>query len=155
MKIEAQGNPELASLSQLLEHFTTAMLTNADAAGALVSHPMTPLEMDAEGTLWFFTDARYTLAADLLAVNVSFADAGTSTFVSMAGRGELLRDQGRIEAFNALGYLEIPALVVEASKEDLLIMSLVENMARRYPAPGDLIIEIDRLKNDIAPTCGS
>lgn len=59
---------------------------------------------------------------------------------------DLVCGQGRIEAFNALGYLEIPALVVEASKEDLMIMSLVENMARRYPAPGDLIVEIDRLK---------
>ncbi len=59
---------------------------------------------------------------------------------------DLVCGQGRIEAFNALGYFEIPALVVEASKEDLMIMSLVENMARRYPAPGDLIIEIDRLK---------
>ena len=59
---------------------------------------------------------------------------------------DLVCGQGRIEAFNALGYLEIPALVVVASKEDLMIMSLVENMARRYPAPGDLIIEIDRLK---------
>ena len=59
---------------------------------------------------------------------------------------DLVCGQGRIEAFNALGYLEIPALVVEASKEDLMIMSLVENMARRHPCPGDLIIEIDRLK---------
>ena len=59
---------------------------------------------------------------------------------------DLVCGQGRIEAFQALGYLEIPAVLIEASKEDLLIMSLVENMARRYPAPGDLIIEIDRLK---------
>lgn len=59
---------------------------------------------------------------------------------------DLVCGQGRIEAFRALGYQEIPALVVEASKEDLLIMSLVENMARRFPSPGDLIIEIDRLK---------
>jgi len=59
---------------------------------------------------------------------------------------DLVCGQGRIEAFNALGYLEIPALVVEASKEDLMIMSLVENMARRHPAPGDLIAEIGRLK---------
>jgi len=59
---------------------------------------------------------------------------------------DLVCGQGRIEAFNALGYQEIPALVVEASKEDLMIMSLVENMARRHPSPGDLIIEIDRLK---------
>ena len=59
---------------------------------------------------------------------------------------DLVCGQGRIEAFNALGYLEIPAMVVEASKENLLIMSLVENMARRFPATGDLIAEIERLK---------
>jgi ParB family chromosome partitioning protein len=59
---------------------------------------------------------------------------------------DLVCGQGRIEAFTSLGYLEIPALVVDASKDDLLIMSLVENMARRHPSPGDLIIEIERLK---------
>ena len=59
---------------------------------------------------------------------------------------DLVCGQGRIEAFQALGSQEIPAVVVEASKEDLMIMSLVENMARRYPSPGDLIVEIDRLK---------
>jgi len=59
---------------------------------------------------------------------------------------DLVCGQGRVEAFHSLGYLEIPAVVVEASKEDLMIMSLVENMARRYPAPGDLIVEIERLK---------
>ena len=61
-------------------------------------------------------------------------------------RYDLVCGQGRIEAFQALGFLEIAAVLVEASKEDLMIMSLVENMARRYPAPGDLIVEIDRLK---------
>ncbi len=54
--------------------------------------------------------------------------------------------QGRIEAFTALGYKEIPAIVVEISKEDRLLRSLVENMARRNPAPLELINEIIRLK---------
>ena len=53
---------------------------------------------------------------------------------------DLVCGQGRIEAFQALGFLEIAAVLVEASKEDLMIMSLVENIARRYPAPGDLIV---------------
>ena len=44
-----------------------------------------------------------------------------------------------------MGETEIPAVVVEVSKEDRLLMSLVENMARRFPAPSDLIQEIERL----------
>lgn len=59
---------------------------------------------------------------------------------------DLVCGQGRIEAFLALGHQEIPAVVVDVSKEDRLLMSLVENMARRFPAPLDLIREIERLK---------
>lgn len=59
---------------------------------------------------------------------------------------DLICGQGRIEAFIALGHKEIPAIVVKISKEERLIRSLVENIARRYPAPMDLIREIERLK---------
>ncbi|GAA5146397.1 plasmid partitioning protein RepB C-terminal domain-containing protein [Prosthecobacter algae] len=59
---------------------------------------------------------------------------------------DLVCGQGRIEACRALGFTHIPAIVVDVSKEDRLLMSLVENMARRYPAPMDLIMEIERLK---------
>ena len=59
---------------------------------------------------------------------------------------DLVCGQGRLEAFQALGYLEIPAMVVEATKDDRLLMSLVENMARRSSSPRDLIDEIERLK---------
>src|ERR1051326_2856586 len=59
---------------------------------------------------------------------------------------DLVCGQGRIEAFLALGHKEIPALVVEVSKEERLLRSLVENMARRFPPPLALMNEIDRLK---------
>lgn len=59
---------------------------------------------------------------------------------------DLICGQGRIEAFNALGHKEIPAVVVEISKEERLLRSLVENIARRYSSPMDLIREIKRLK---------
>ncbi|MDE3067512.1 MAG: ParB N-terminal domain-containing protein [Verrucomicrobiota bacterium] len=60
---------------------------------------------------------------------------------------DLICGQGRIEAFKALGHTEIPAVIVEISKEERLVRSLVENIARRYPAPMDLIREIERLKS--------
>ncbi|HXT10722.1 MAG TPA: ParB N-terminal domain-containing protein [Candidatus Angelobacter sp.] len=73
--------------------------------------------------------------------------------VSLRGENEteksgydLVCGQGRIEAFKALGYKEIPAIVVKIPKEDRLLRSLVENMARRFPAPGDILREIERLK---------
>ena len=59
---------------------------------------------------------------------------------------DLVCGQGRIEVFIFLGYKEIPAIVVKITKEERLLRSLVENIARRYPAPMDLIREIERLK---------
>jgi len=61
---------------------------------------------------------------------------------------DLVAGQGRIEACLALGFNEIAAIVVSLSKEDRLLMSLVENMARRFPSPMDLVAEIQRLKGE-------
>ena len=60
---------------------------------------------------------------------------------------DLVCGQGRIEAYVALGFREIPAFVVELAKEERLIHSLVENIARRNPTPLDLIREIERLRD--------
>lgn len=44
---------------------------------------------------------------------------------------DLVCGQGRMEAFIACGQTHIPAIVIDATEEDSLIMSLVENLARR------------------------
>lgn len=59
---------------------------------------------------------------------------------------DLVCGQGRMEAFLALGRKEIPAIVVEVSREERLLRSLVENMARRLPPPLALMNEIERLR---------
>ncbi len=61
---------------------------------------------------------------------------------------DLVCGQGRMEAFLALGHREIPAIVVEVSREERLLRSLVENMARRLPSRLALMNEIERLKAD-------
>jgi len=61
---------------------------------------------------------------------------------------DLVAGQGRIEACLVLGFKDIPAIVVAISKEERLLMSLAENLARRFPSPMDLIVEIQRLKTE-------
>ena len=46
-------------------------------------------------------------------------------------RYDLVCGEGRIEAFRMLGKTEIPAIVIEASEADCLVMSLVENIGDR------------------------
>lgn len=55
---------------------------------------------------------------------------------------DLVCGQGRMEACLALGETKIPAVVIEATKEQQYLMSLVENIARRPPSNRDLLREI-------------
>lgn len=59
---------------------------------------------------------------------------------------DLICGQGRIEAFMACGQTEIPAIVIDADEEQALIMSLVENLARRQHRAADLLQGIEVLK---------
>jgi ParB family transcriptional regulator, chromosome partitioning protein len=61
-------------------------------------------------------------------------------------RYDLICGQGRLEAYQSLGQREIPALVVEADGEDCLVMSLIENLARRQHRAIDLMHDIEGLK---------
>ncbi|QYU69943.1 ParB/RepB/Spo0J family partition protein [Leptolyngbya sp. 15MV] len=57
-------------------------------------------------------------------------------------RYDLVCGQGRLEAFRRLGQPTIPAIIVEADAEQLQIMSLVENLARRQHHALDLLHDI-------------
>jgi ParB family transcriptional regulator, chromosome partitioning protein len=73
---------------------------------------------------------------------------------------DLVCGQGRIEAFVQLGQSEIPAIVIDAEESDCLVMSLVENCARRQHRAIDLLQDISTLRGrgysdrEIAPKIG-
>lgn len=62
------------------------------------------------------------------------------------GYYDLVCGQGRLEAFIACGQKEIPAIVIQASQEQALIMSLVENVARRQYRTMDLMQGVQILR---------
>ena len=59
---------------------------------------------------------------------------------------DLVCGQGRIEAFLQLGQTKIPAIIIEAEESDCLVMSLVENCARRQHRAIDLLQDIATLR---------
>ncbi|WP_372990629.1 plasmid partitioning protein RepB C-terminal domain-containing protein [Sulfitobacter sp.] len=88
-------------------------------------------------------------------ITANIAELGLKRPITVAARElegdsaptyELVCGQGRLEAFKALGQSEIPAIVIKASSEDCLVMSLVENLARRQHRSIDLLRDIRRLK---------
>jgi ParB family transcriptional regulator, chromosome partitioning protein len=60
-------------------------------------------------------------------------------------RYDLICGEGRLEAFRMLGAADIPAIVIDAPENDCLVMSLVENIARRQHRPLDIMQEIGSL----------
>lgn len=63
-------------------------------------------------------------------------------------RYDLVCGQGRLQAYVELGQTEIPAIVVEGTKEDLLLMGLAENLARRKHTTVELVWAISKLKEN-------
>jgi ParB family chromosome partitioning protein len=61
-------------------------------------------------------------------------------------RYDLVCGQGRLEAYIALGRTEIPAIRVEGTKEELWLMSLAENLARRRHSAVELLREVQAMK---------
>jgi ParB family chromosome partitioning protein len=83
----------------------------------------------------------------------SIADVGLKKPITVTRRSgtegvryDLVCGQGRLEAFQLLGQNDIPALVVEADADSALIMSLVENLARRQVRSLDLLHDIQGMK---------
>jgi ParB family chromosome partitioning protein len=59
---------------------------------------------------------------------------------------DLVCGQGRLEAYKTLGQIEIPAIIISATPEECLLMSLVENLARRQYRTIELLHEVSSLK---------
>jgi general stress protein 26 len=138
MKTEAQGSAELSQICKMIGDMSVAMLTVVGDDGALTSRPMAPLEMDAQGALWFFTDVHSAKVDHLRAVNLSFADADKSTFVSLSGRGELHTDRARIERlwtpFAKPWFPEGP------QSTNLALLKFVPDMAEYWDAPNSKMV---------------
>jgi general stress protein 26 len=74
------------------------MLTSVGERGRLQSHPMTPQQVTDEGDVWFFIDTTSDQAGHIRAekrVNLAFSDG--STWLSVAGHGDVRRDRDKVE----------------------------------------------------------
>jgi general stress protein 26 len=97
MKTASQNAPELEKLSELIKDMSVGMLTTMNSHSALVSRPISALEMDGSGDLWFFTDKNSEKIESLNTMNLSFTNEGNGTYISLSGCGELHFDDERIK----------------------------------------------------------
>jgi general stress protein 26 len=140
MKLHPQHSHELARLGELIEGMPVAMMTTQDSDGSLVSRPMTTLEMDEQGALWFFTDLRSTKLSQLRSVNLSFADSDKSSYVSLSGQGHTdtdpIRIQGLWTPFAKPWFPDGP------TSPNLALLKFVANAAEFWDAPSSRMVRV-------------
>jgi general stress protein 26 len=114
------------------------MLTSVGPQGRLHAHPMTPQEVTEDGDVWFFIDRTSEQATNIGSekrVNLAFSDG--STWLSVAGHGEVLRDDAKIE--------ELWSSMVEAwfpdgkDSPDLALLKVESDSAEYWDTPGGRI----------------
>lgn len=97
MNLESKNCSDIPQLIKLIENKSIGMLTCLDYGGALVSKPMTPLEIDNKGTIWFFIDLYAGSISHLCNANLSFSERHGETYMSLSGSGEINKNQAHIE----------------------------------------------------------
>ncbi len=90
----------LDTLKRHLHGMRFAMLTTLSEDGRLHSRPMTIQELAADGKLWFFTnlDSEKVIEAQHKPwVNLAYTNEGSSLYVSVSGRAQLVKDREKIK----------------------------------------------------------
>lgn len=78
-----------------------AMLTTTDEDGSLVARPMTTVQKEFSGTLWFFTSLSSPPAKAVAAhgvVGVQYSEPKSDVYVSLSGDARMEHDRARMEA---------------------------------------------------------
>ena len=88
---------DLDKLHDMLKDIRFTMLTTVTSEGPH-ARPMTTLEANPDGSLWFFGSTESRLVADIAAnpaVGLAYADNGSADFVSVTGRARIVNDPAK------------------------------------------------------------
>jgi len=95
MTLTATSTQDIDHLAKLIRGIRIAMMTTVCKDGSLCSRPMTIVNPDFDGGLWFFTkvDSATTGSVEEEGqVNVTYENSQESIYVSLSGRATLVLD---------------------------------------------------------------
>ena len=101
METKPQSNPQLEKVRDMIEDIRIAMMTTVDEQGNLVSRPMAALQLDAEGTIWFFSKRSSPKVDQITSnehrVNLAFVSVNDADYVSISGTAQELDDRAKVD----------------------------------------------------------
>ena len=106
MPVVTSSSPQAQRLRELIKDVKFAMLTTRAVDGTLTSRPMTTLQAEFDGTLWFMLAADSIKAMDVEErpkVNLGYAEPEHGRYVSVSGTAQVLHDRSKArELWNPL-----------------------------------------------------
>ncbi|MGY2892177.1 pyridoxamine 5'-phosphate oxidase family protein [Deinococcus sp. UYEF24] len=94
-------------IAEIIKDIRFALLTTTNAEGHLHSRPMTTQQTEFDGDVWFIGSKDSGSVADVKQapqVNVSYADTGKNTYLSVTGKAVLIDDRSKLEELWSDGY---------------------------------------------------
>jgi len=140
MDTQQQANDSLEKVAQLVDEIRFAMLTTQEQDGTLHSRPMTTLQMDADGCLWFFTSVHSYKVDDVneqAKVNLGYARTDQQDYLSVAGTAQVVRDRKKMEELWTT-WLK-PWFRDGLNDPDLVLLRVRIDEANYWDAPGSLV----------------
>jgi general stress protein 26 len=139
-KIE-QGSTE--HLRKLIKDVKYALLTTATRDGTLHSRPLTSLDWEFDGVAWFLVPRDSRLVTEVSAipdVNLAYAAPEDDTFVSLAGRAQVLQDPARArELWNRWAQMFFPR---GPDSPEVGVLRVEVRSAEYWTGPNDLVEKV-------------
>ncbi len=134
----SSSNPgDFAKLREFILDIRVALLTTADHDGRFHARPIQTLELEADRTLWFFTDWSSPKVDELhhdMRVSLGYADPAKNVYVAVTGTGHLMRDGQRAKE---LWRVEQRAYYPQGPEDERLALLRVNiERAEYWIAPG-------------------
>ena len=140
--MEENSDP-VKKLAELIKDIKMAMLTTVDDDGSLRSRPMASQKIEFDGNLWFFTRASSAKVDEIdkhVEVNVSYADPGSNTYVSVSGKAQTLRDEAKAkELWNPMLKAWFPQGLEDP---DLALLRVHVEKAEYWDSPSSTLVQI-------------
>jgi general stress protein 26 len=128
---------DIAKLGELILDIRVALLTTVDRDGRFHTRPVQTLKVEADRTLWFFTDWSSPKVDELrhdVRVSLGYADSTKNVYVAVTGSGRLIRDSQKARE---LWSIEQRAYYPEGPEDErLALLRVVIERAEYWIAPG-------------------
>ena len=133
----------IRKLNELVRDVRIAMLTTVEADGTLRSRPMATQEIESDGDLWFFTEASAPKVQEIQRdqnVNVAYSLPDKQRYVSVSGKGQLVRDRSKAaELWNPAYKAWFPEGLDDP---DLALLKVTVEKAEYWDAPSGKVVHL-------------